>query len=128
MKKCMVVASFFAAALAFGSDWEKRDSELGRLDSKLQHLANEIKSLQGKSPCETDQQCKVVGLGGKVCGHPKDFLVYSVLDTQENLLLARVEEFNRLHQKVLELKLSSASCGKAPAPIRCVSGSCQPDL
>jgi len=110
------------------SAWRIREKSLGTLDTQLQGLAKQIQSTQGEGICKNDSQCRVVGLGAKVCNLYKDFLVYSIQDVHEERLLHFISEFNNLREKMVDMSFSVGQCGKKPASVRCVSKRCTPVL
>lgn len=110
------------------AEWKNREAAIDRLDSRLQYLADQIRASQGESRCKRDDQCRVVGLGAKVCGYFKDFLIYSTQDVEESSLLFRVDEFNRSHEKLIDMTLAVNQCGKKAAIIHCVKQRCIPDV
>jgi len=130
----LLLAVCAAATIYFGffsdgrarakAEWDQWDSAVGNLDSELKGLAQKIRSVQGEGKCEVDTQCRVVGLGARACGLYKDFLVYSVLDTDEPALLELVKELNKKHEKRVDMSLSADNCGKSPAPVHCVENRC----
>lgn len=108
------------------AQWEKRKARLESLDTRLRALADQIQAVQGESRCERDDQCRIRGIGAKVCGLYKDFIVYSLKDANEPKLLSLLSDFNRLHEKVVDLNLSANQCGENPSPIQCIAGTCEP--
>lgn len=109
-------------------NWKAHDSELTKLEEKLQTLADEIRSEHGSGACGSSDECRVLGLGAKVCGGYNDFLIYSVTDVEEQTLLATVREFNNTAEKLNNLSLKVPKCGAPPAPIDCVRKRCTPRL
>ena len=139
MTKNKILAAGAAAGLivlmwAFGSkkgeesdapkDWKERGVILGKLDAELTRLADGIQSAQGESRCESDGQCRIIGLGAKVCELYKDFLVYSIKGVNEPVLLGLVDDFNAAHLKRLNLGYSANQCGVQPPGVRCVGQRC----
>jgi hypothetical protein len=118
----------FDGRSASRAEWRDHEAILGQLNSKLQELANQIQSFQGASKCDGDSQCRIVGLGTRVCGDYKDFLIYSTKDSYEPNLLKLIAEFNKSHEKIVGMTLSVNSCGRKPASIRCVEQRCVPDI
>ena len=107
--------------------WEKHDAQIDELRGQLKELSTQIQNAQGQSRCEEDRQCRVVGLGSKICGEYRDYLIYSVVDANGPSLSVLIPQFNALHQKLNGLTLSANNCGIKPAPIRCIAGKCVPD-
>lgn len=109
-------------------EWKERENLLNGLSSELQILAKKIQLAQGDSKCESDSQCRTLGLGERSCGEYKDFLVYSTLDANESLLLALVSEFNQEYKKIAKISLTASACGTKPAKILCIEHECKPEL
>lgn len=94
------------------NDWKEHAAKTAALDAESRLLAQKIKSRQGKRKCKTDGDCRIVGLGPKVCDGYSNFLVYSTLDTDEDALLSTVETFNSKLGEFLALSFKVPSCGK----------------
>ena len=134
---CVIIA-FLIAAVYFGfssnhqpvkqADWEKHDDKMKDLDERLQALAKKIQALQGDSTCVQDDQCRVVGIGTKVCGEFKDFVVYSTITVDEPALLDAIQDFNKAHEALSNLSLQAENCGHKPAKILCTQKHCTPDI
>ncbi len=107
--------------------WGERDAEVASLQSEMKKLAEKIESLQGASKCRQDLDCRVVGLGPRECEGYKDFLIYSVLDSDEEPMLAAVKQFNERAEKVSDFSLQVQSCGMKPSPIHCRKSKCVPE-
>ena len=108
--------------------WNAHDQQVERLGLQLKNLANEIKSHQGQSRCKADDDCRVVGLGSRVCNGYQDFLIYSVTDADETILLQKVRAFNSTMSEINNLSINVPNCGESPAPIKCKNGQCVPFL
>lgn len=107
--------------------WQEREKNFTTLSKKLQALATQVQALQGENHCETDAECRVVGIGTRVCGEYKNFVVYSIRDVTEPALFKAIEDFNTLHKEVENMSLATEACGKKPAAIHCIEGRCAPD-
>jgi hypothetical protein len=131
MKRFLALALFLVAFAAcdrgeLKRDWDKRDSRVKQLDADLRELAAKIKEVAGKPECEKSSDCRLIGLGAKVCENYRDFLVYSAPQAQEDKLLPYVAEFNQLAQEQYNLSLSVSNCGKPMAKVACIDGGCMP--
>ena len=107
-------------------EWANRDQRVKELDVGMSRLAQQIKKDVGPPECTKDSDCRLVGLGAKVCDKYRDFLVYSVAHTEEYKLLPLVNEFNKLAAEQYDLNLSVLTCGKPMAKVMCVDGGCVP--
>jgi hypothetical protein len=139
IKPILVVLALLTCVLGYGiyrriknpetiPTWEARDQQVERLSLQLKNFANEIKSHQGQSRCQSDDDCRVVGLGSRVCNGYKDFLIYSVRDANETILLQKVRAFNSTMSEMNNLSIKVPNCGESPAPIQCKSSQCVPML
>ncbi len=100
-------------------EWKDRDSAMKQIQQKLQGLADQIQSAQGKGACDSDLDCRTIGIGAKVCDLYKDFLIYSSKDADERKLLGLVSDFNSLHQKLVDMSLAANNCGIKPTQVYC---------
>jgi hypothetical protein len=104
--------------------WNERDQKFQKLDEQMKSLSEEIKFYQGHSSCTSASQCRVVGLGIPTCGGFKDFIIYSLQDAQETVLLEKITAFNEKAKEFSDLSLQAAGCGKKAAKIQCIKGQC----
>lgn len=107
-------------------EWDQRDAHVKKLDQALRDAAQKVKKEAGKPECKRSSECRLVGLGAKVCDYYKDFLVYSTSQADESKLLPLVAEFNRLAEEQYNLSLSVSTCGKPMARVACIDGGCMP--
>lgn len=104
--------------------FEQSDASLSELQSQLRSLAKSIKSTQGHSDCDFEDQCQIVGLGTPVCDLYKDFLIYSTKDANLLRLLPLIKKFNETHRQLSNLSALAEGCGVKPAQVHCVGGRC----
>lgn len=106
--------------------WNQQQQRLKDLDQQMSVLSKEIKKLAGKSKCESDYHCKVVGLGAKICDGYANFLIYSTFDVgvYESELLHLVEEFNQADQEYIAVSMKSEHCGEPALTPRCYHNRC----
>lgn len=107
------------------AEWRAREEAVGKITAQLEDLGHAIQSAQGDALCEKDHECRVVGLGAKVCGEFKDALIYSVRDAKEQKLLSLVKDFNTAHEKLTEISLAANTCGKKLPQVQCLDGHCR---
>ncbi len=105
-------------------DWKSRDALISGIETELHMITGQMQAVQGESICKTDDQCKVVGIGSKVCGEYKDFIIYSTKDADEQKLLKLILEFNQVHEKLTSMSLSANQCGTKPAIAHCLNQHC----
>lgn len=105
--------------------WNSRSAQMEALDSKLQALANDIQAYQGTGRCESNEQCKVVGLGPKLCDRHMSSVLYSLLDADEAPLLQKIREFNETSQQFHALSYKTKNCGTPLPATLCVGKKCK---
>jgi predicted small secreted protein len=71
-----------------------RSSEPVELGNVVANSLVSIKKLLGTT-CQSDNQCKVIGVGSRPCGGPELYLTYSTQDTDEEKLKSLVAIFNK---------------------------------
>lgn len=70
--------------------------------SDLQQLRLAIDVAIGHPRATSVGQCRVIALGVKPCGGPREYLVYSVEATEDQTLRDLVEQYNRCEQQKTE--------------------------
>ena len=68
-------------------------------DDDRVELAKDILSLTADVTCDSDSQCKSVGLGDKPCGGFQEYRVYSLKSVDEPALLRKIDDYNRLDKE-----------------------------
>lgn len=131
MGKLLACVAIIAALTAcdrgdLKKEWMQRERRVKELDQGMSRLAQQIKKEVGPPECARSSECRLVGLGAKVCDKYRDFLVYSTSHTDEGKLLPLVGEFNQLADEQYNLNLSVLTCGKPMAQVSCIDGGCQP--
>ena len=106
--------------------WEERKLKTDELELKLKATSEQMGQYAGLGSCRSDSECRVTGLGAKVCGEYRDYFIYSITEANEPRLLPLIEEFNRYATELQNLNLSVPNCGKKPSSIRCINGACKP--
>jgi hypothetical protein len=131
----LVFAIFFVSLLPACMDWfkggvkkewEAREGRMAEIDARMKELAAEIKEVAGPATCKTSSDCRMVGLGAKVCNGYHNVLIYSMLSTQEEKLLPLIADFNRLARELHDKQLSVPSCGKPVGTVECHHDECTP--
>lgn len=99
---------------------------VGRDNTELKALYNDIQQMAGKAQANNVAQCRVVGVGAKACGGPQSYLVYSSLSGNETELLQKVERYNALMRMQNEQQGLMSDCAIVPQPgVVLVNGFCQ---
>lgn len=80
-----------------------------------------IHALIGDAACDTDAQCRSIGVGAKACGGPNGYLAWSARGTNEAALRAAVEQQARVQRAENERSGMSSNCMVVPDPgARCL--------
>lgn len=92
---------------------------------RLQNMKREILSIVGIPTCSGEQSCRVVGLGVKPCGGPWEYLIYSVENVDEPVLLRKVREYNEFEEELNAKYGYVSDCALVgPPPTGCRNGRC----
>jgi hypothetical protein len=85
----------------------------------------------GDAPCDSNADCRVIGVGAKACGGPERYLPWSTRYTQQPELERLVGQHRELRrtQDVRDGRVSNCAVTPVPA-VACVASRCQvqPDL
>ncbi len=103
---------------------QQRDSTIKSLENEQKKLAQRITSQAGKGRCNTEVDCRVVGLGAKPCGKYLNFLFYSMTDADATELEASIKRFNANQAKLVDLSLAVPNCGVDKPAVDCIDGVC----
>jgi len=79
-------------------------------------LLQDIKSEIGEAPCDSDSQCRTIGVGSKPCGGPESYLAWSSKSSDRGRLVnlvARHREARRLDNEASGLL---SDCRVVPDP------------
>ncbi|MGK5082732.1 hypothetical protein WDW37_05445 [Bdellovibrionota bacterium FG-1] len=106
-------------------DWDKHLEQIHILDDQLKMLAEKIKSNTSSLECEDSSECRVIGLGPKLCEGYNSFLIYSTTGSDEEFLLELVKRFNVISEERNKISFTAERCGVSPAAPYCIRGSCQ---
>jgi len=101
-------------------------SDLEQLESKATRILYDITKELGEAKCKTDVQCKSLPIGHKSCGGPANYLVYSVIDSDEKRLLKLSKEHMLVHRQINRIKQLISTCEMLmPPPVACINEKCQ---
>ena len=137
-KIVILVGSLSVALAVVGIVWDfTRDKtsetrmEMVEHDRLVEHLKQSAKSLgqqvrdfAGNARCSETVECRVMGLGPKICDGYSDFIFYSIRDAQKDSLLRAVDKFNATMSQLNDLSPIVQNCGKPDPEVRCVQGRC----
>jgi hypothetical protein len=115
MSLALTAAAAADAAAAGGSDEEA----LGRLRA-------EIVQLVGQPTCSNLVHCRVLALGTKPCGGPTEYLAYSSITSNRELLEAKAYEYSFLDEEVNTKRAAAGTCEVLPQPrVVCIDRRCR---
>lgn len=89
---CTVVASTVLLCLVSAGASAETEAE-------LQQLRLAIDVAIGQPRATSVGQCRVIALGAKPCGGPREYLVYSAEATEDQTLRDLVKQYNRCEQQ-----------------------------
>jgi hypothetical protein len=94
-------------------------------EQKLSQLKTEIETFAKNKACSGGDNCRVVGIGSKPCGGPAEYLIYSLTNTDEKQLIAKVNEYNILAKAYNDKNPIVSNCiAEQPPTIDCLNGVC----
>ncbi|MCO7225374.1 hypothetical protein [Pleionea sp. CnH1-48] len=86
----------------------------------------EISELTGNKSCQTNAECKSIGLGARPCGGPDKYLIYSQTATDVDALKEVVARYNKRKRQGNEKSGAVGICVVAPKPLtECIQNRCQ---
>lgn len=89
-----------------------------------QALAQEIEQYAQNKACK-GSGCKSVGMGVKACGGPVKYLIYSLSQVDEKVLLSKINAYNALQTELNKKYNRVSDCMVAlPPTVDCVNGLC----
>ena len=89
-----IAVLLLALALVSCAADEESDKE------RLAEMKQEILHMVGIPVCTGEQSCRFVAFGAKPCGGPWEYLIYSVDNVEEALLLRKVREYNEFEEEL----------------------------
>ncbi|NKB70059.1 MAG: hypothetical protein GKR89_23550 [Candidatus Latescibacteria bacterium] len=91
----------------------------------LEQMREEIYALVGKAPCESEEDCRFIGLGAKPCGGPWEYLVFSTAYTNPDQLRPMVRRYNEFEGEMNQRYGYASDCALASPPeVGCIEGHC----
>ncbi|HZR03938.1 MAG TPA: hypothetical protein VFA81_12285 [Burkholderiales bacterium] len=98
-------------------------------EAALQAVHAEIVTLIGDAPCANVVHCRVLALGSRPCGGPDEFLAYSSITGNKELLDSKAFEYGFLQEEVRRKRKSTQGCEVLPTPRAvCVDRRCRLDM
>lgn len=97
-------------------------------DAALKKLHTEIVELIGDAPCANLVHCRVLALGGRPCGGADEYLAYSSLAGNKDILDGKAFEYGFLLDEVRRANRSTGACEVLPQPrAMCLDRRCRLD-
>jgi hypothetical protein len=88
-------------------------------------LRQRITALIGGARCNNLVKCRVIGLGSRPCGGPREYVAYSIWDTTVDEIGSLAAEYNFLREELDAAGDEVGSCEVLPEPaVNCVSSRC----
>lgn len=106
-QKAAVLLCFISLASCVQLDEEQQraalltelDGSLAQLQVNLRQLERRMEQLTEDKQCQQHSECKVLAKGVRPCGGAEQFIAYSTLATDEELLLDTSDKFSQLRQR-----------------------------
>lgn len=84
-----------------------------------------IEAERGAARCDSDAQCRTIGVGAKACGGPERYLAWSSKDGDGSRLKALVEQHAALRRQEDAARGMMSTCNLIPDPgATCQAGQC----
>ena len=100
----------------------------GNTQAELAKLRKEIQRLAGDGRCNNVVHCRALPLGKRACGGPDEYIVFSSLTAQADLLEAKTFEYAVLQEKLLRGKPETGPCEIILEPnLQCFQQRCRAD-
>ncbi len=119
---CVVVALICGISCARG--WAAEQSD----EAALKKLHAEIVELIGDAPCANLVHCRVLALGGRPCGGADEYLAYSSLTGNKDILDGKAFEYGFLQDEVRRASRRAGTCEVLSQPrAMCLDRRCRLD-
>jgi hypothetical protein len=97
----------------------------GTDEEALANLHQQIVTLVGEPRCENIVHCRVLALGSRPCGGPAEYVAYSSITGNRELLEAKAYEYGFLQEEVNRAHGAAGACDALAQPrVACVNGRC----
>ena len=109
----------------FASDYALAQDTAASVDAKLAQLRGEIVALVGPATCANLVNCRIAALGVDACGGAAEYIAYSWLSTEKDVLETRIAEYNFTQEDALKASHAVGTCVVKPQPVAtCVNRRC----
>jgi len=118
----IVVSGLLIGPAAYSADapqkLDKRIAQRARLNDEVLRLSQPL-------TCKADSDCASLAMGSKPCGGPWKFVLYSKRNSKIPALKKKLDEYNKLDQKINESQQVMSDCSVAIEPIlKCEKSMC----
>jgi hypothetical protein len=97
----------------------------GSDEAALETLRAEIVTAIGEPRCANLVHCRALALGARPCGGPSEYLAYSSITGNRELLEAKAYEYGFLQEEVNRKQSAAGTCAVLPQPrAACIDGRC----
>ena len=128
MKRKIILILLIVVIITSGIVFENKTSFISRyfISKQIKALENQVQQIKHLETTDISE-CRVVPLGHTPCEAPRDYIVYSIKNTNESKLLELVNEIGELDKKRNNLDRFELPC-MMPLPVKVepelVSGMC----
>lgn len=93
--------------------------------SNGQSLLKSINALTANKQCNSNQDCKSIGIGHRACGGPEKYLVYSVKGVKESDLESKIASYNAQRKEAVTKAGGFSTCMMLmPPSLQCQNNVC----
>ncbi|PWT74449.1 MAG: hypothetical protein C5B46_04050 [Proteobacteria bacterium] len=123
---CAAVFAGFAIVLSSMAFAAEAPATAGSDEEALARLRAQITELIGQPTCSNLVHCRVLALGTKPCGGPAEYLAYSSITSNRELLEAKAYEYSFLDQEVNAKRGVVGTCEVLREPhVLCIDRRCR---
>lgn len=83
---------------------------------RVDQASQAVDAAIGSPRCQSDRDCRVIGIGARACGGPEFYRAWSVRATRESVLVAAVNKHAALRRAADEAEGISSPCVVEPVP------------
>lgn len=126
VRSLLATALLLLASSACSSDAPRADAPApASAPATPASLLAAIEAERGAAPCDSDAQCRTIGVGAKACGGPERYLAWSSKDGDGSRLKALVEQHAALRRQEDAASGMMSTCNLIPDPgATCQAGQC----
>ena len=113
---------------ASAPDWQEHVGEVKALKARMESLLLRMSKAVGEGKCAVDNDCRILGVGAKLCGKFDKYLLYSTAEADESEVRGLVTEYNAYAEQLNKISYKVLGCGIEAKPVRCLQRRCVPAL